>query len=99
MVDLRLLIHRSIMVDSKPSVRIWIVVGLSFVAHSGCMFVIGRVAHWINVVVSIPAVHLCALVVSYTMVHFLWLVVSTTMVHFYTLFALCVLVHFSHMVV
>jgi len=71
MVDLRLLIHTSIMVDSKPSVRIWIVVGLSFVAHSGCMFAIGRVVHWINVVVSIPVVHSIHLVVSTSVVHFL----------------------------
>ena len=33
MVDLRLLIHTSIMVDSKPLVRIWIVVVLSYVAR------------------------------------------------------------------
>ena len=39
------------MVDSKPLIHFWIVVGLSYVAHSGCMFVCGRVVHTWELVV------------------------------------------------
>ena len=67
----------------------------SMMAHSGCMFVFGRVircakmgffaslTHLISVVVSIPVVHLIYMAVYVYLVHFLILVASNGLVHFY----------------
>ena len=69
------------MVDSKPSVRIWIVVGLSYVTHSGCMFVCGRVVRYTKMGFFASLTHLYSMVVLPKVVHSINVVVSIPEVH------------------